>query len=192
MDDEDPAAQESGGESGGDSSRSDERQVWDSWDESTGEVWSDESGSEATGAVEGTGLWEECAEDDEAVLTAADELSSDEEYEIVGEGEVEVAKLTPARKKARLGCRRPGKRASHTCLPPPAPIDVLRSPTGPTTRIQPRAEDGSRQHYQWCARARMRLVFMLTRWRCRAEIVVVWLRSDRAGQPHALHESFSV
>ena len=78
MDDEDPAAQESGGESGGDSSRSDERQVWDSWDESTGEVWSDESGSEATGAVEGTGLWEECAEDDEAVLTAADELSSDE------------------------------------------------------------------------------------------------------------------
>ena len=81
MDDEDPAAQESGGESGGDSSRSDERQVWDSWDESTGEVWSDESGSEATGAVEGTGLWEECAEDDEAVLTAADELSSDEEYE---------------------------------------------------------------------------------------------------------------
>jgi hypothetical protein len=40
--------------------------------------------------VEGTGLWEECAEDDEAVLTAADELSSDEEYEIVGEGEGEV------------------------------------------------------------------------------------------------------
>jgi hypothetical protein len=96
MDDEDPAAQESGGESGGDSSRSDERQVWDSWDESTGEVWSDESGSEATGAVEGTGLWEECAEDDEAVLTAADELSSDEEYEIVGEGEVELDTNTVA------------------------------------------------------------------------------------------------
>ena len=96
MDDEDPAAQESGGESGGDSSRSDERQVWDSWDESTGEVWSDESGSEATGAVEGTGLWEECAEDAEAVLTAADELSSDEEYEIVGEGEVELDTNTVA------------------------------------------------------------------------------------------------
>jgi len=96
MDDEDPAAQESGGESGGDSSRSDERQGWDSWDESTGEVWSDESGSEATGAVEGTGLWEECAEDDEAVLTAADELSSDEEYEIVGEGEVELDTNTVA------------------------------------------------------------------------------------------------